>query len=129
MMTAAVAMALAPQLAGAPPAAADSAAARPTTFAQPAGVERSVSPAANTSAQNIYPDVRDPGLAATDRTAATASVWSRNIVLHIDDPDDMAWAEISNGTATDETWLDRSYDGGQTWSSGSKLGDTTIPTG
>ena len=88
-----------------------------------------VAHAANASAQNIYPDVRDPGLAAHDRVAATASVWSRNITLHIDDPDDMAWADIANGSPTDETWLDRSYDGGQTWTSGSKLGDTTIPTG
>ena len=32
---------------------------------------------------------------------------------------------ISNGDATDEVWLDRSWDGGKTWDS--KLGDTRTP--
>ena len=118
---AALAVACAPLLTAAPRAAADS--------GVPGTVGRSVAPDADASAQNIYPDVRDPGLAANDRVAATVSVSSRNIVLHIDDPDDMAWAAINNGSPGDETWLDRSYDGGQTWSTGSKLGDTTIPTG
>jgi len=121
MMTAALGVACAPLLTAAPQATADSAA--------PGAVSHGATAAANASAQNIYPDVRDPSLAANNRTAATVSVWSRNILLHIDDPDDMAWAEISNGSPTDETWLDRSYDGGQTWSTGSKLGDTTIPSG
>jgi predicted alpha-1,6-mannanase (GH76 family) len=135
-LTATFALALAPLLSAAPQSAAASAppgndhgqssalGASPSTV-----VGHSVSPDANTSAQNIYPDVRDPSLAANDRVAATASVSSRNITLHIDDPDDMAWADISNGSSGDETWLDRSYDGGQTWASGSKLGDTTIPSG
>ena len=134
-LTAAAAFALAPLLAAAPQSAADS---TPTGTghgqssvlgANPSTVGHDIAPAANTSAQNIYPDVRDPALAANDRVAATVSVSSRNITLHIDDPDDMAWADISNGAPGDETWLDRSYDGGQTWTSGSKLGDTTIPTG
>lgn len=41
----------------------------------------------------------------------------------------MGWASITNGGPTDEVWLDRSFDGGRTWSSGSKLGDTTVPSG
>ena len=85
--------------------------------------------AANTVVCNIYCDVRDPALDASTRDAATATVWSRNITLYVDDTDDMAWGQISNGSPTDEVWLDRSFDGGQTWASGSKLGDTTIPAG
>ena len=84
---------------------------------------------ANTSVCSKYCDGRDPAVAVGDRDAAVATVWSRSIELHISDPDDMAWASITNGSPTDEVWLDRSWDGGQTWSSGSKLGDTTIPSG
>ena len=84
--------------------------------------------AANTTVCNIYCDTRDPALAPGDRLAATATVWSRQITLHFDDADDMAWANIADGSPTDEVWLDRSFDGGQTWASGSKLGDTTIPS-
>ena len=103
MMTTALALACAPLLAAAPQAAAATAAS--------GTANHGVTPDANASAQNIYPDVRDPSLAANDRVAATVSVSSRNIVLHIDDPDDMAWAAINNGSPSDETWLDRSYDG------------------
>jgi predicted alpha-1,6-mannanase (GH76 family) len=41
----------------------------------------------------------------------------------------MAWAVIGSGSPGDEVWLDRSFDGGRTWASGSRLGDTTIPSG
>jgi predicted alpha-1,6-mannanase (GH76 family) len=84
---------------------------------------------ANTSVCNIYCDGRDPADATGDRDAATATVWSRVIELHISDGDDMAWGSIDNGSPTDEVWMDRSFDGGQTWANGSKLGDTTIPSG
>jgi predicted alpha-1,6-mannanase (GH76 family) len=47
----------------------------------------------------------------------------------MDDGDDMGWAAIDDGSPGDEVWLDRSFDGGRTWSGGSKLGDTTIPVG
>jgi len=86
-------------------------------------------PNANITVCNLYCDGRDPAVAAGDRQAAGATVWSRSIVLHISDADDMAWASIGNGSPTDEVWLDRSFDGGQSWASGSKLGDTTVPTG
>ncbi len=59
----------------------------------------------------------------------TASIYSRGIALHFDDTDAMGWASITNGSPGDEVWLDRSFDGGRTWSSGSKLGDTTVPAG
>jgi predicted alpha-1,6-mannanase (GH76 family) len=85
--------------------------------------------AASTSVCNIYCDGRDPAVATGDRTPATATVWSRVITLHVSDGDDMAWGSIDDGSPTDEVWLDRSFDGGQTWASGSKLGDTTIPSG
>ncbi|WP_279582110.1 glycoside hydrolase family 76 protein [Fodinicola feengrottensis] len=68
-------------------------------------------------------------MAAGDRTPVNATVFGRQIVLHISDGDNMGWASIDNGDPTDEVWLDRSFDGGNSWSSGSKLGDTTIPTG
>ena len=78
---------------------------------------------------NKYCDTRDPALSPDDRQPVTATIYSRGITLHFDDTDAMGWASITNGSPTDEVWLDRSFDGGRTWSSGSKLGDTTIPSG
>ncbi|WP_371543431.1 glycoside hydrolase family 76 protein [Streptomyces sp. NBC_00554] len=78
---------------------------------------------------NKYCDARDPALSPGDRQPVTATIYSRTLTLHFDDTDAMGWASISNGSPTDEVWLDRSFDGGRTWSSGSKLGDTTIPSG
>jgi predicted alpha-1,6-mannanase (GH76 family) len=76
-----------------------------------------------------YCDARDPALTTGDRAPVQATVWSRSIVLHLDDGDDMGWASIGNGSPGDEVWLDRSFDGGRSWSGGSKLGDTTVPAG
>jgi predicted alpha-1,6-mannanase (GH76 family) len=59
----------------------------------------------------------------------SATVFSRTIRLHFDDADAMGWASIENGTAGDEVWLDRSFDGGRTWASGSRLGNTAVPAG
>jgi predicted alpha-1,6-mannanase (GH76 family) len=78
---------------------------------------------------NVSCDARDPALAKADRQAVSTTVFSRRIALHVSDPDDMAWATIDSGSPTDEVWLDRSWDGGRSWSAGSKLGDTTIPNG
>jgi predicted alpha-1,6-mannanase (GH76 family) len=78
---------------------------------------------------NKYCDARDPALSPQDRTPVSATVFSRNIVLHFDDADAMGWASIDNGNPGDEVWLDRSFDGGRTWTGGSKLGDTTVPSG
>ena len=85
--------------------------------------------AATTTVCNTYCDARDPSLAASTRQAATVTVSGRVITLYIDDPDDMAWAAIIDGAPGDTAWMDRSWDGGQTWASGSQLGDTTIPSG
>lgn len=78
---------------------------------------------------DIYCDARDPGLAAGDRTPVSAAVHGRTLRLHISDPDVMGWGSIEGGQAGDEVWLDRSFDGGRTWASGSRLGVTTIPAG
>jgi predicted alpha-1,6-mannanase (GH76 family) len=94
------------------------------------GVLAVQSPAsANTTICNRYCDGRDPGLSPVDRQPVSATIYSRRIVLHFDDTDAMGWASIDVGSPTDEVWLDRSFDGGRSWSSGSKLGDTTIPSG
>ncbi|WP_333769494.1 glycoside hydrolase family 76 protein [Streptomyces sp. IBSBF 2435] len=87
------------------------------------------SPSAAAVICNSYCDARDPGLSPQDRAPVTASVFSRTITLHFDDTDAMGWASIDNGNAGDEVWIDRSFDGGRTWASGSKLGDTTTPAG
>jgi hypothetical protein len=84
---------------------------------------------AATTICNRYCDGRDPALSPGDRQPVSATVWSRRIVLHFDDADAMGWASIDTGSPGDEVWLDRSFDGGRTWSGGSKLGDTTIPAG
>ncbi|MGW6794440.1 glycoside hydrolase family 76 protein [Streptomyces chartreusis] len=78
---------------------------------------------------NKYCDTRDPALSPGDRTPVTTTLHGRSIVLHFDDADAMGWASIANGSPGDEVWLDRSFDGGRTWSSGSKLGSTTVPVG
>jgi hypothetical protein len=76
---------------------------------------------------NKYCDGRDPALSPMDRQPVTATIYSRSIALHFDDTDAMSWASIDNGSPGDEVWLDRSFDGGRTWASGSKLGATKIP--
>jgi hypothetical protein len=76
---------------------------------------------------NKYCDARDPALSSQDRKPVTATLFSRTFVLHFDDADAMGWASIGNGSPGDEVWMDRSFDGGRTWSSGSRIGATTIP--
>ncbi|MFE6764699.1 glycoside hydrolase family 76 protein [Streptomyces sp. NPDC057689] len=78
---------------------------------------------------NKYCDARDPALSPQERVPVTATVSSRTIALHIDDTDAMGWGSIDNGGEGDHVWLDRSMDGGRTWASGSKLGDTAVPAG
>ncbi|TDW69847.1 glycosyl hydrolase family 76 [Kribbella pratensis] len=78
---------------------------------------------------NKYCDARDPALAPKDRTPVSATLFGRTITLHLDDDDAMGWASIDNGNPGDEVWLDRSMDGGRTWSAGSRLGNTAIPAG
>ncbi|SFK30192.1 Predicted alpha-1,6-mannanase, GH76 family [Amycolatopsis sacchari] len=76
-----------------------------------------------------YCDARDPALSPGDRLATSASSGTRRFELHFDDGDDMGWAAVSGSAAGDQVWLDRSFDGGRTWASGSRLGNTTTPSG
>src|SRR5881409_3694190 len=71
-----------------------------------------------------YCDARDPALSGGDREGASAGVGGRRLALHLGDGDDMGWGSITGGAAGDHVWLDRSFDAGRTWASGSKLGDT-----
>lgn len=75
-------------------------------------------------------DGRDPATVPANRQRYLQPVvqWNRKIDLVVDDSaDPMGWANISNGLANDEVWLDRSFDGGSTWESA--LGYTKIPAG
>jgi predicted alpha-1,6-mannanase (GH76 family) len=76
---------------------------------------------------NKYCDARDPALAPGDRAPASTTLFGRTITLHFDDEDAMGWASIENGNPGDEVWLDRSTDGGKTWTG--RLGNTAIPAG
>jgi predicted alpha-1,6-mannanase (GH76 family) len=84
---------------------------------------------AATSICNKYCDGRDPALSPSDRIPVTNTISGRVIMLHFDDNDAMTWGAIENGGTGDQVWLDRSFDGGRTWSGGSKLGATSIPSG
>src|SRR4051812_34136273 len=70
---------------------------------------------------NRYCDARDPALSPQDRIPVTATLSGRSIALHFDDADAMGWASIDGGGSGDGVWLDRSMDGGRTWSDGSRL--------
>ncbi len=85
--------------------------------------------AAATSICNKYCDAHDPSTSPGDRVPVTSTLFGRTFKLHLDDSDAMGWASVEGGSAGDEVWMDRSFDGGKTWSDGSKLGDTTIPSG
>ncbi|MEV4313737.1 glycoside hydrolase family 76 protein [Actinocrispum sp. NPDC049592] len=78
---------------------------------------------------NKYCDTRDPALAPADRLPSAVSVGGRQVSLHFDDADAMGWAAINGGGQGDAVWLDRSFDAGVSWGSGSKLGNTTVPPG
>lgn len=97
--------------------------------AKPPAPSTSATATAAASICNKYCEPRDPSLSTQDRIPVTATPSARTLALHFDDADAMGWASIDNGAAGDEVWLDRSLDGGRTWSSGSKLGDTRTPAG
>jgi hypothetical protein len=100
-----------------------------TTHRPAASSAASSSAAVNAVICNKYCDGRDAASAPSDRVAVTSTLYGRTFKLHVNDTDAMASASVEGGQATDEVWIDRSFDGGQTWSSGSKLGDATIPGG
>jgi hypothetical protein len=114
------------------PAAAASTAGAATTNAAPktAGGPASVGPAAPMATVcDKYCDGRDPAQAPQDRSAVVTAAGNRQLSLHLDDTDDMGWAAITNSATGDELWLDRSFDAGRSWASGSKIGDTRTPAG
>jgi hypothetical protein len=78
---------------------------------------------------NRYCDGRDPSLSPADRVPVTSTLYGRSFKVHVNDTDAMAWGSVENGQSGDEVWLDRSFDGGRTWSDGSRLGVTTVPAG
>ncbi|MFI6096437.1 glycoside hydrolase family 76 protein [Lentzea sp. NPDC051213] len=78
---------------------------------------------------NRYCDARDPALAPSNRLAQTVTVGGRRISLHFNDTDAMGWAAIAAAGQGDEVWLDRSFDAGVSWGSGSRLGNTAVPPG
>ncbi|MFI5709629.1 glycoside hydrolase family 76 protein [Kribbella sp. NPDC051620] len=95
----------------------------------PAPSTQAVTMSANATICNKYCDARDPALSPGDRSPVSATIFGRTLRLHFDDADAMGWASIENGNPGDEVWLDRSMDGGRTWSGGSRLGNTVVPAG
>ncbi|MGW2278245.1 glycoside hydrolase family 76 protein [Streptomyces sp. NPDC001770] len=92
------------------------------------GAESSAA-AAEAAICNKQCDARDPATATSDRTPVSSALYGRSIRLHLSDNDVMGWASIENGSAGDEVWIDRSFDGGRSWASGSRLGATAVPAG
>ncbi|GIJ45091.1 glycosyl hydrolase [Virgisporangium aliadipatigenens] len=90
------------------------------------------SPSASTGAAprapicNRYCDGRDPALSPGDRAPVSATLYGRRFVLHFDDADGMSWASLDTGNPGDQVWLDRSFDGGRSWT---EVTRATVPTG
>ncbi|MET0493017.1 MAG: glycoside hydrolase family 76 protein, partial [Actinoplanes sp.] len=78
---------------------------------------------------NKYCDGRDPALSPADRVGASGTLYGRTFKVHVNDTDAMIWASVESGQPGDEVWLDRSFDGGRTWSGDSRLGATVVPAG
>jgi rhamnogalacturonyl hydrolase YesR len=53
---------------------------------------------------------------------------NRRIGVHLDNRG-LAWAQLANGRAGDEVWLDRSWDAGASWPGGSSLGRISVGAG
>ena len=78
---------------------------------------------------NIHCDGRDASLAAGRRVPVTVDLFGRHFELIISDQDDMGFARVSNGNPGDEVWLDRTFDGGNSWSADSRIGNKAIAAG
>ncbi|MFD0019852.1 hypothetical protein [Streptomyces sp. NPDC058382] len=85
--------------------------------------------AAVPSVRDTYRDARDPEYATGDRVPVRAADEGGTIALLLPDNDVMGWASVDGGQSGDEVWHDRSFDGGVSWTGGSKLGDTRTPSG
>ena len=74
-------------------------------------------------------DGQDASLATQITNVTSVTVQSRRITLQIAETLDMAFATLEGGSAGDEVWLDRSFDGGITYADNTKLGATTVSQG
>jgi predicted alpha-1,6-mannanase (GH76 family) len=82
--------------------------------------------AASTTVCAVYCDTRDPSLAQQETFPVPNRYENGRVIeLHVSDPDGMAWASIDNGVLNDSVWIDRSFDGGNTWDG--LLGKAWIP--
>ncbi len=76
---------------------------------------------------SVYCDTRDPSQAQSETfPVPNVNNSGRLIELHVSDADGMAWGSIDDGQLNDSIWLDRSWDGGQTWDG--PLGEASIPS-
>jgi hypothetical protein len=84
--------------------------------------------ASTTDVCALYCDTLDPSKAQSE-TFPTPNVDLNGdvIELHVDDVLGMAWGSIDTGQLNDSIWLDRSWDGGNTWDG--LLGQAWIPSG
>jgi hypothetical protein len=57
------------------------------------------------------------------------SIDGRDVGLHIDSSNGMAYATIAGGASGDYVWMDRSWNEGSSWPDGSELGATATPSG
>lgn len=90
-------------------------------------VEPVAAHADSTTVCSVYCDTRDPSLAKQETfPVPNLNDNGRLIELHVSDVDGMAWASIDNGVTNDSVWLDRSWDGGNSWDG--LLGKAWIPS-
>jgi len=78
---------------------------------------------------NIHCDGRDSTLATAIRDTLSVEIFSRKLTLKMADVENMGFGLIENGNPGDEVWLDRSFDGGISWTDGSRIGNSVIPSG
>lgn len=83
--------------------------------------------AASTTVCSVYCDTRDPSLAKSETfPVPNVDLNGRLLELHVDDVSGMAWASIDDGQTGDSVWIDRTWDGGNTWDG--LLGEASIPS-
>jgi predicted alpha-1,6-mannanase (GH76 family) len=92
------------------------------------GVAAAQPPTGSGTGMAAAPTTTSDGVPTEDRLADGNTIFGRSIELHISDRDALGWATINNGDPTDEVWLDRSYDSGETIAD-ERLGYATIPDG
>ena len=78
---------------------------------------------------NTVCDGRQPSRTTHERTAVSVGISTRIIALQFDDANGTGWATLTNGSAGDELWIERSFDAGRTWSAGHRLGIATLRAG